>query len=87
MAIVLGVFEAMFTAMKIPAAFVAVKAILEGNVTTKVIVMVAGIMLLSTVAKMIINRFSYMLQTEGGYDTCAQKRIEIAEHLRYLPMG
>jgi len=28
-----------------------------------------------------------MLQCEGGYRTCANKRIEIAEHLRYLPMG
>lgn len=28
-----------------------------------------------------------MLQTEGGYDTCARKRVEIAEHMRYLPMG
>ena len=30
---------------------------------------------------------STMLQTEGGYDTAAFKRIEIARHLRYLPMG
>jgi len=28
-----------------------------------------------------------MLQTEGGYRTAANKRIEIAEHLRYIPMG
>ena len=28
-----------------------------------------------------------MLQCEAGYDTAAGKRIEIAEHLRYLPMG
>ncbi|SFI14484.1 ATP-binding cassette, subfamily B [Pseudobutyrivibrio sp. OR37] len=28
-----------------------------------------------------------MLLTEGGYRTCAGKRIEIGEHLRYLPMG
>ena len=28
-----------------------------------------------------------MWQTEGGYRTCAKKRIEIAEHLRYIPMG
>jgi len=28
-----------------------------------------------------------MLQCEAGYHSCAQKRIEIAEHLRYLPMG
>ena len=28
-----------------------------------------------------------MLQTEAGYRACANKRIEIAEHLRCLPMG
>ncbi len=28
-----------------------------------------------------------MLQCEAGYGTCADKRIEIAEHLKYLPMG
>ena len=28
-----------------------------------------------------------MLQTEGGYSTCANKRMQLAEHLRYLPMG
>lgn len=27
------------------------------------------------------------MQTEGGYSTAAGKRVEIAEHLRYLPMG
>ena len=28
-----------------------------------------------------------MLQCKAGYRECAGKRIEIAEHLRYLPMG
>ena len=28
-----------------------------------------------------------MLQTEAVYHSCSNKRIEIAEHLRYLPMG
>lgn len=28
-----------------------------------------------------------MLQTEAGYNAAANKRIEIAQHLRYLPMG
>ncbi|CBK75904.1 ABC-type multidrug transport system, ATPase and permease components [Butyrivibrio fibrisolvens 16/4] len=44
-------------------------------------------MLFGTVGKMVVNRFSQMLQTEGGYNTCCGKRIEIGEHLRYLPMG
>ena len=84
---VLGVLEAMFTAMKIPAAFFAIKAVLDNSLDTKVMLTVIGFMLISTLGKMIVNRFSSMLQTEAGYDTCALKRIEIGEHLRYLPMG
>ena len=84
---VLGVIEALFTAMKIPAAYFAIKAVLEDKIDTSAILTVIGFMLISTLGKAFINRFSMMLQTEGGYDTCALKRIEIGEHLRYLPMG
>ena len=83
----LGVIEAIFTAMKIPAAFFAIKAVINNNIDLQTVLTVIALMLVSTLGKMIINRFSMMLQTEGGYDTCAQKRIEIGEHLRYLPMG
>lgn len=85
--VVLGVFDALFAAMKIPAAFFAIKAIIENRIDDKSIMVVIGFMLVSTLGKMVINRFSMMLQTEGGYDTCASKRMEIGEHLRYLPMG
>lgn len=84
---VLGVIEALFTAMKIPAAFFAIKAVVEKNIDTRAILTVVALMLVSTLGKTVINRFSAMLQTEAGYDTCALKRIEIGEHLRYLPMG
>ena len=87
MSVFLGVLEAMFTAMKIPAAFFAIKAVLEESIDIYSILIVIGFMFLSTVGKTVINRFSSMLQTEAGYDTCAMKRIEIGEHLRYLPMG
>ncbi len=83
----LGVLEAIFTAMKIPAAFVAIKAVLYNNIDAKAIITVIALMQISTLGKMCVNRFSSMLQTEAGYDTCALKRIEIGEHLRYLPMG
>ena len=84
---ILGVIDAMFTAMKIPAAFFAIKAVLENNIDTRAILTVMGLMAVSTVGKMMVTRFSSMLQTEAGYDTCALKRIEIGEQLRYLPMG
>lgn len=86
-AVVLGVVEALFSAMKIPAAFFAIKAVLENRINAESILLVIGLMLVSTLGKMVVNRFSMMLETEAGYDTCALKRIEIGEHLRYLPMG
>jgi ATP-binding cassette subfamily B protein len=85
--VVLGVIEAIFTAMKIPAAYFAIKAVYENNITTGVVLTVLVLMAVSTLGKMGISRFSSMLQTEAGYDTCALKRTEIGEHLRYLPMG
>ncbi len=85
--VVLGVLDAIFGAMKIPAAFFAISAVIDKKITAGTFVVVLGFMLLSTIGKMVVNRFSQMLQTEAGYNTCCNKRMEIGQHLRYLPMG
>lgn len=59
----------------------------NGGVTTSDIFMSLGIMLFSILGSGLLKAKATMLQTEAGYDTCAMKRIEIAEHMRYLPMG
>ena len=76
-AVALGVLDALFGSLRIPAAFFAITAVLNGEINAKTFITVIGFMLASTVGKMVVNRFSHMKQTEGGYDTCAQKRIEI----------
>lgn len=83
----LGIIQAMFEALKIPAIAVMVRALLSGAVTTRDILMSLGIMLLSILGAGLVKARATMLQTEAGYDTCAKKRVEIAEHMRYLPMG
>ena len=85
--ILLGVLQAVFEALKIPAIACMVRALLRGNVTSQDILLSLGIMLFSILGSSLIKARSIMLQTEGGYDTCARKRVEIAEHMRYLPMG
>jgi len=85
--ILLGVLQAFFEALKIPAIACMVRALLWGSVTSQDILLALGIMLLSIVGAGLVKSRSVMLQTEGGYDTCARKRVEIAEHMRYLPMG
>ena len=83
----LGVLQALFEAMIIPAIACMVRTLLRGSVTTRDILLSLGIMLLSILGSGLIKAKSTMLQTEAGYDTCAKKRVEIAEHMRYLPMG
>ncbi len=85
--ILLGVLQAFFEALKIPAIACMVRALLRGSVMSQDILLSFGIMLLSIIGSGLIKAKSIMLQTEGGYDTCAKKRVEIAEHMRYLPMG
>ncbi|MBR2835522.1 MAG: ABC transporter ATP-binding protein [Coriobacteriales bacterium] len=87
MSIVLGLFQAIFDALKIPAIAVMIMALMNGRVETGDILLSLGIMLISIIGAGLFKSKATMLQTEGGYDTCAKKRIEIAEHMRYLPMG
>lgn len=83
----LGVLSAICSAMRIPAAYIVVRALLDDNVTYAALWTSLSVLLVSVILTILINMKSTMLQTKGGYRACANKRIEIAEHLRYLPMG
>ena len=85
--IILSLVQAMFEALKIPAIACMVKALLAGNVTGKTCIICLCIMLVSIIGAGTFKAKATMLQTEGGYNTCARKRMQLAEHLRYLPMG
>ena len=86
-AVVLGLLQAIFEALKIPAIAYMVRALLHDSVDSHTCLVCLGIMLVCIVGAGIVKNKATMLQTEAGYGTCADKRIEIAEHLRYLPMG
>ena len=83
----LNVIQALFEALKIPAIAVMIRALMNGTVDTKDILLSLGIMLVSIAGSGLLKSKATMLQTEGGYDTCAKRRVEIAEHMRYLQMG
>ena len=86
-AIFLGVIEAIGQAMKIPAIYILVTAVVRGDVTYGTIMMSLAVLVGGMIVQCIVSRRSKMQQTIAGYTTCAGKRIEIAEHLRYVPMG
>ena len=83
----LGVLSAICSALRIPATYIVVRALLEDQVTMTTLWSSLAVIVGSVIVSILISMKSTMLQTRGGYRACANKRIEIAEHLRYLPMG
>ncbi|MBO7485646.1 MAG: ABC transporter ATP-binding protein [Spirochaetaceae bacterium] len=90
--IIVGIFNSLFMALRIGAVAVMLRGVIGTAIEdkpfeTNTIWLSFGIMCVSIIGGIITRKVTSMWQCEGGYRTCAQKRIEIAEHLRYLPMG
>ncbi|MGN0622039.1 MAG: ABC transporter ATP-binding protein [Porcipelethomonas sp.] len=83
----LGVVFALMEAMKIPAIMLLIDGAIKKNVTPELILECFGILLASVIIGSAVKYHITMLQCEAGYYTAANKRIEIAKHMRYLPMG
>jgi len=85
--IIMSVFYSIFEAIRIPAIAIVLKDMLENNMTEKTMFLSLGIMIVSIVGCSILKNKITMKQTIGGYELCANKRIDIAQHLKYVPMG
>lgn len=86
-ALTLGVVFAFLEAFKIPAIAIVLEGVLVGNISNRMLWTAVIVLAISLLGACLVKYKSTILQTEAGYATCSEKRIEIAEHLRYLPMG
>ena len=87
LSMIIGLIEALASAMKIPAIMYILIGLMSGEEIGKYICGSLIIMAAAVAVGVLCKRFSTVLQTEGGYNAAAFARIRIAEHLRYLPMG
>lgn len=87
LSIYLGVIKSLIIALRIPAIGLVIMGLIEKNLSMWTFWLSLVIMAISVLLNVWITLKITMLQTEAGYNTCAQKRIEIAQHMRYLPMG
>ena len=85
--IVIGVVDALASAMKIPAIMYILIGIIHKEDMNKYIMTSLGIMIVAVIISVLCKKYSTVLQTEGGYNAAAFARVNIAQHLRYLPMG
>lgn len=83
----IGVLIALCEAAKFPAIYLVLGGFLSDSISDSRVLVGFMILLVSVLLKSLFRSKSTMLQCRAGYQECAGKRIEIAEHLRYLPMG
>lgn len=78
-----GIFEA----IRIPAIATVLTAIVDGNMTMQIVWISLGIMVVSIIGCTLTRKEFTIRQTQGGYTMAADKRVEIGERLKYMPMG
>lgn len=85
--LILSLLHAVFEALRIPAIAVVLIGIIEGTVGWQTAWLTLGIMFVSIAGCALTRRSLTMKQTVGGYTVATNKRIEIGERLKYMPMG
>ena len=83
----LGVLEALANALKVPAVLIILMGLLSKKMILPYIRASLLLMIVSVVISILTKMYISVLETQAGYGCCAYKRIEMAEHLRFVPMG
>ena len=85
--IVIGFLNAIFNSLLVTALYVVLKAIVENSVSTNTAWTAFIIMAVSIVGKIVTQYFSQLQGTHAGYFMVDDKRINIGEKLKSVPMG
>ncbi len=85
--IVYAFINSIFQALQIMALFVVLKAIVEGQVSAATAWSSFGIMLVSMLGCILTKHKATMAEAEGSFSMCADRRTEIGDRMKYMPMG
>ena len=86
-ALVISILMSACVSMRIPAIALMMQGIVEGDLSYARIIGSFALVAGGVILEGILRGRATNLQTEGGYGTATEKRIQMAEHLRCLPMG
>lgn len=81
------IIRCVLEAMQFVAILVVLDGLIKDNVTGKTALISFGIMLVSVVGTIFFWDKAHGKEGEGGYRMCGDKRIEIGNRLKYMPMG
>ena len=84
---VIGFLNAIFNSLLVAALYVVLKAIVEKSVSTTTAWTAFIILVVSIIGKIVTQYYSQLQRTHAGYFMVADKRINIGEKLKSVPMG
>ena len=85
--IVIGFLNAVFNSFMIIALYVVLEAIISNKINSSTAFIVFAIMAVSIIGKIITQYYSQLQRTHAGYFMVSDKRINIGEKLKSVPMG
>ena len=85
--IAFAVIHSIFEAIQLMAIAVVLRALTEGNMPPSTAWISLGIMVVSIIGTVITGHISRMSEIDGSYLMCAEKRINIGDRMKYMPMG
>lgn len=84
---VIGFLNAIFNALLVTALYVVLEALVQNTVSTSTAWTAFAIMIVSIIGKIVTQYYSQLQRTHAGYFMVADKRINIGEKLKSVPMG
>lgn len=85
--IIWGIVNSISLSFQFLAVFVVLRDISQNNVSSKTALLSLGLMALNIIGCMIGKSISMINEVKGSFYLCADKRSEIADRMKYMPMG
>ncbi|WP_019177610.1 ABC transporter ATP-binding protein [Methanomassiliicoccus luminyensis] len=85
--IVFGVLSSFFNVLMLLAIAVVLSALIDGSIGTGTALLSLAVMIVSICGKFAFGYFGDYNKNASGWQMCADKRIEIGDRMKYMPMG
>ena len=85
--IIAAFFHAIFNAFQFVAIYYMLECLFISQISIKNIIIAFVILMISLLGKIVTQNISQMKQTHAGYFMAADKRIELGEKIKKVPMG
>ncbi len=85
--VILGFVYAIFSMLEVASIYLIISKIVEGDKNSQISLYAFALIVVSILSKATMKYFSQLQQTHAGYFMAANKRIQIADKLKRVPMG